>query len=521
MMVRRKWPGRCAWMATPWALFFVLLIHISQARAQGDPAREAHDLILELELERAEKVLESTTMNHARIAQERGLLLLYRTDYDAAVEILERGDLSQTKEGGRLAALARDSARSMAGAYVAHDLARGVIVRMQDDHDLVLVPILAEVVHHTRRTLIRDLGVALPWPVRIELVRDHFSLAAMTGLPEQSARTTGAVAVANWGRVAMISPRAMTHGYPWLDTLAHELTHLALGKGTRDRAPLWLQEGVAKVQEKRWRAYDPFDDYPSADWVAGRGMILGLARPLDDFGPSIAMLPSPVQAMVAFAEAESFVRFFTQRSRPKALPDILVGLRDRPQDGLGGVMREATGRDLAGWDKAWRADLARRVPQDDSAKGDAAASISSIVGETDIPAKATQSTRLGALLLERGHAKAASVVLDEAQKLAPHRLHVRGLLGRAYLQLQREDKAWGAVESTEPPMIPDADAFVVKGRILTDRGDQVGGHVQLFRALALDPWNARVACEMLDEPRIPKAELRGALCEAARRWPRD
>ncbi len=100
----------------------------------------------------------------------------------------------------------------------------------------------------------------------------------MTGLPEQAARTTGTVAVAKWGRVTMISPRATDRGYPWLDTLAHEMTHLALSRGTRDKAPLWLQEGVAKREETRWRIEEPLDDVPAIDAVAAVGIEKGLGR---------------------------------------------------------------------------------------------------------------------------------------------------------------------------------------------------------------------------------------------------
>ena len=156
----------------------------------------------------------------------------------------------------------------------------------------------------------RDLKVELPRPLRIELVRDLFTLAAMTGLPESAAQTTGTVAVAKWGRVTMITPRAIPHGYPWADTLAHEMAHLAQTQASGDRAPLWLQEGVAKRQETRWRERRAFDDFPAADSVAAIGLDKGLGRPIDKLGASIAMLPTAEQAMVAFAEVSSFVRFW-------------------------------------------------------------------------------------------------------------------------------------------------------------------------------------------------------------------
>src|SRR5262249_48102487 len=142
-----------------------------------------------------------------------------------------------------------------------------------------------------RDALTRDLGVTWPRPTRITVVRDLLSLSVMTGLPKEAAMTTGTVAVAKWGRVTLLSPRASRHGYAWRDTIAHELTHLAVTRATVDRAPLWLQEGVAKREETRWREAGPFDDRPSADAIVDKGIEMKLDLALDQLGPSIAMLP--------------------------------------------------------------------------------------------------------------------------------------------------------------------------------------------------------------------------------------
>src|SRR4029078_3530178 len=105
------------------------------------------------------------------------------------------------------------------------------------DGDRALVPMLVDVASKMREVLAKDLGVELLKPLRIDLLRDQFTLAEMTGLPEEAARTTGTVAIAKWGRVTMISPRATSNGYPWLDTLAHQMNHLALFPHTRDTEP--------------------------------------------------------------------------------------------------------------------------------------------------------------------------------------------------------------------------------------------------------------------------------------------
>ena len=94
----------------------------------------------------------------------------------------------------------------------------------------------------------------------------------------------------------------------------------------RDQAPLWLQEGVAKREEIRWRPAGPFDDRPPPDAIVQRGFEINLGLPLDRLGPSIAMLPSADAAMVAFAEVTSFVRYYARSQGDEALTKLMKEL---------------------------------------------------------------------------------------------------------------------------------------------------------------------------------------------------
>ena len=477
------------------------------------PADRARTLTLELKFEAAQKVLDGAMIDDASVALERGRLLLYATRYEEAVRVLERADVAATPEGEQLGQLARNCARSMSGAYVVNDLYRDVVVRVQDDRDQVLVPLIAEVIHAARLALRRGLGVELPHPMRVELVRDHFSLSAVTGLPEEAARTTGTVAIANWGRVAMVTPRSMDAGYPWMDTLAHELTHVALGMGTRDRAPLWLQEGVAKYFEKSWRRPDAFDDHPSPDVIAAAGFEMGLARGFDEIGPSVALLPTPEHAMVVYAEVESFVRYLVNQQGEQVLAELVPRMREAgDEDGVSEGLRSMTGRDLAAWQKAWR----ERLP---SSRGRMPKELT-LTGSQHPSVLAVRSVRLGRLLLERGHEAAAIKVLEPARKEMPEELQVRYLLAKAHWRAGELEQAWKELSVADPPMTPHAGAFALRGRLLADRGDGVGAEIAFFRGLALNPWSSEVACEMLTTPSLPEDDLRSWLCRAARAWPR-
>jgi hypothetical protein len=464
--------------------------------------------ILALELDAAAEILEGDDQS-ADVILERARLALYRGACDDAVAVLERPGLEDEDEYAHLLQIAKGCARSTAATVVERDEARRIVVRFQDDEDRALFPILADTAQKTRASLVRDLGVELP-TIWIDLVRDQFTLAAMTGLPERAAQTTGTVAVAKWGRVIMISPRAASSGYPWLDTLAHELTHLALAQGTLDRAPLWLQEGVAKREETRWREPTPFDQVPPPDAVAWNGIQTGLALPLTGLGPSIAMLPSAEQAAVAFAEVSSFVDFWVESAGPDALPKLVVELRDQiPNGEVSDAIAKVSGQTLAEWDTRWRAHLAAQSPvlrpelRPEAFSGPKVQELG-------------RRLRLGELLLERRHTSAARIQAARAYELYDFDSSVRCLYADTLLGTGAEIEAARLFEQPAAITLPNARWWSLHEHFLTT---DALPESRLY-AIGHDPFDPPVPCEELPEGEYPADPLRRAICEAAWRVPR-
>jgi glutaredoxin len=478
--------------------------------AVGDTLRagRARNAIVEMDLASAKSILDGADPNDAALAIEQARLAIYTGDYDAAATLLGRPDLMATTEGAELGDIARGCARAMAGTLEIRDDERGVILHLQDDDDRALAPLLAETAVKARAQLAKDLGVELARPLRIAFVRDQFTLAAMTGLPEEAARTTGTVAVAKWGRVTMLSPRAMTHGYPWLDTLAHEMTHLALSQGTRDLAPLWLQEGVAKREEVRWREHEPLDDVPSPDAVALVGMEKGMGRSLDRLGPSIAMLPTAEEAAVAFAEVTSFIRYWTKEVGDDGLPRLVVRLKTAPRaEDVDKAIQEVSGADLAGWDKKWRAHLAS-VPHDlppDLAPG-------AVIPHA---AEIGKRSRLGDLFEARGHHQAAAVELGRAQAFVPADATLRAWLAVSLLGTSDRANAAMLVEKVEDVHSRYGRWWSLHGLLHPEKADDA-----FALGMAQDPLDPWVSCEEKAPPDLPNDPIRRAICEAARRAPR-
>jgi Peptidase MA superfamily len=515
----------------------------SHARSPGADAIQAQALIAGLDFDEARRVLAGADSDDPAVAVERARLGIYELDCDGAATILARPDLQDDDAGERLADVARGCQRVTAALVVDKDEARHVEVRWQDEHDRALAPLLFDTVARARDALTRDLGVDWPVPTRVVVVRDLLSLSAMTGLPYQSAKTTGTVAVAKWGRVTLLSPRASLHGYSWRDTVAHELTHLAVTRASRDRAPLWLQEGIAKREETRWRDPGPFDDRPSPEAVVQRGMELGMALPLDKLGPSIAMLPSADAAMVAFAEVTSFVRFYAQNAGDQALPKLLEELRTAASGKEDDAIVAASGADRRTWDARWRAFIASRPreplpelldfgPRHRRPPG-AGGNDPSGAGSSNPARDLRDRTRLAQLLLSRdlGNADAALIELDriemhgapapstDAWERAMSDPSVRWLRARALESAGRPRLEEAAALVVDPHAVLSSYGpwWAIRGRFARLRGDEASAAPSFLEAIGVDPFDPEAACETLG-PDVPPVSVSKDLCDADRAW---
>lgn len=514
------------WQAFAWMMAASMAVVRASARIEpallsGSALSEASKAITELDVGRARQLLSDIDSETPAVAFERARLAIYTGDCDSARATLSA--LPDSPEVQSLSDLAKTCARATAAAVLVEDKEHGVWVRLQNDEDRPLVPYLAGVAAKARSVVENDFGVRLPRPLRIDLVRDLFSLSAVSGLSVEAAETTGTVAVARWGRVTMLSPRAATHGYPWEDTLAHEITHLALSRATRDHAPLWLQEGLAKREETRWRKERPFDGEPSADGVAHRALVTGQAVGVDHLGPSIAMLPTPEAATIAFAEVQSFMSFWIDQNGVPSLHLLLADLKGLGNEGADSALKSTSGYDLEQWITLWRAHLLSSPPE---------GTTESAGGETEdnapnaSPRELSRAVRLEKLLFDAG------AFDDAAERIAPaasatDQPLVLWRAGRALLAAGRQDEAAEHFRSIDQVSSGHAGWYGLRGRLVASAGDEAKADRMFSLAVALDPFLEDAACEGFfdkpgeDELPLPRDPRRRALCEAARKIPRE
>jgi len=192
----------------------------------------------------------------------------------------------------------------------------------------VLLPYARDALEASYRALHDDLGFEAELPVRVEFYRSPSDLAAVSSLSQAEVARTGTIALCKWGRLMVTSPRALATGYPWLDTINHEFVHYAVSQLTHDRAPVWLQEGLAKFLERRWREPAGGRIPPAMEHLLAKALRTGKLITFEAMHPSMAKLPSAEDATLAFAEVANAVAHLHAQAGMPGLRAALARVAD-------------------------------------------------------------------------------------------------------------------------------------------------------------------------------------------------
>ena len=179
----------------------------------------------------------------------------------------------------------------------------GVIVRAERGLDSLAADI-AERAPRTLAAIAADLdGLPRPALVEIRVVVDTSEIAAVAPHPNIPEWAVG-VAFARQG-IVIVAVRRGGEMLDVLDTVDHELAHMALGAALGGRAPRWLDEGFAYVHSSDW-SFARFRTLVGMAWS-------GNTIPLSELSRSF---PAAEQsAHRAYAQSYDFVAFLAKRGR--------------------------------------------------------------------------------------------------------------------------------------------------------------------------------------------------------------
>ncbi|MBX3249903.1 MAG: tetratricopeptide repeat protein [Myxococcales bacterium] len=367
--------------------------------------------------------------------------------------------------------------------------------------DATLVPYALEAMRRADDALADELGVRVPGPIRLEIFPSARELARVSTLTEEAIERTGTIALCKWDKLMVTSPRALLRGYPWMDTIAHEHVHLVLSRASRDKAPVWLQEGVAKFLERRWREPTARPHLgPAMDALLRRAAREDRLIPFERIHPSIALLPSQEDAALAFAQVATFIaRFYADHGK--------VGLQTavaRIADGADAqsALAEVAGVRFDALERRWRESLRERPPAADAPHllprrlRPAGADDTSDASDARISAEARRHLRLGDLLWARRRHAAAAVEYGRAHAKAPDDPIVASRLARAALEAGEAQLAHDALAPLAERYPDHAPTHALLGRARRLLGDEAGAREAAAHAIRLNPFDPMPHCDL-------------------------
>jgi tetratricopeptide (TPR) repeat protein len=499
----------------------------AQARHQEGPLARAHRLMGEWRVEEAERELRGHTPargHEAEAALVQGELRFLLGDYEAAARGLRealaqlRLPAAEAAEWRTLQELSTSTAEVTHGFEEALSPGGHFRLRYARGKDALLVPYAGEALERAWAALGADFAGVLEGeseaaqprgPVRVEIYGDIADLARVSTLTLKEIETSGTIALCKWNRLMIVSPRALVRGYPWLDTLTHEYTHFIVSRVSRGTAPIWLHEGLAKFEERRWRGPPGGGMTPAMEHLLSAAMQKRRFITFEQMYPSMAKLPSQEDTALAFAEVYTFVEYLHGRG---GWPGIHRLIREMASGAMQGrAVSQVMGSSLEELERGWKTWLKgrklrggrgaagaarlkfRKGPPEAWAKGKKE-------GEEDdsgevVDPRARGHARLGGMLREKGRLAAAALEYEKALAiLGPGHVVVGSKLARTYLEMGEAERAIAVAEPVREQNPDLSGPNVTLGGAWLKKGNMSKAALYLEAAIRVNPFDPAVHC---------------------------
>ena len=373
------------------------------------------------------------------------------------------------------------------------------VYRYREGLDGILTDYAETTLTHQLAALEQDLGDIPQYPIQVDFLPDAESLARVSGLSVERIERTGTVGVTKYGRIMMISPRALATGYPWLDTLSHELTHLVITRLSEQNCPIWLHEGIAKLMEHKWRGHRLGSLTPEEAYLLDRAAREGRLIPLRRFHPSVAYLPNQEDAALAYAQVLSFMLYLNTKLRPGWPKDLLQNLGKGLS--VDKSLRTFSNYPLKRLYMWWRQTVSGRrqtpVPAVNMLKKrfKQGKTTGNEKLESLLDGDVEKHIRVGDLLRLRGHSRAAAIEYRQAESLnVSPSPEISDRLAGVLLELGDTKSAIPILKTITSLYPSHSTAFVQLGEALAIENLTAEAISALEGANAINPFHPKVHC---------------------------
>jgi tetratricopeptide (TPR) repeat protein len=491
-------------------LFVFLAAFACRAAVAQETAAEIHAARISLEeIADGFRAIESWQIGEARAIAERAVrdlpdhpltlallaeVKMHMSDYRGAATLFEKAREAGAPHEILSSAPIADATRIATEGYEEH-IADNFIVRYTPGKDEILLPYAIDTLERARARIGELLGWRPDSRIVLEIYPSAGTLAQVSTLTKAEIQNSGTIALCKWNRLMITSPRAVTFGYAWRDTISHELTHLIIGGASKNTVPIWLHEGIAKFAESAWRG-EPGDGLSIEQQLSLRDAAKkGKLIPFEKMHPSMAKLKTQEETALAFAEVFTFIEFLIDRKGWEGMRAVLERMRAGESDEE--AIEAVHGKSLKKLSEEWMRGLKNREIKQTSGEGTSPKV--EVKDRPDAPddrlhgvsKKGRRYARAADLLFMRGRVKAAQKELEKAIKETGSPL-LSAKLAMVALATGDLDAAEGAAKKAIEGSPDLAGPNVTLAEILVRRGKKEEAVAVLDRAISVNPFDPRI-----------------------------
>ncbi len=509
----------------PCTLIILVLLLSFSSPAQGLKVERIADLLDKGDVERAWEEIKDERAEDAELLELKARVAFYRGDYTGAlksiktaIRLVSGGQQIERSERWQALALFIEQTRGVTDALKGYE-SDHFSIKLDEGQDAFLIHYLREALERTYRAMAGHYGFRPEVRVRVELFPSTKSFYYGSTLSIRDIEVTGAVGLAKFNKLMLISPRALLLGYRWLDAISHEYIHHMIVKLTANRAPIWFHEGLAKYEEARWRQANSSYLSPLYQTMLSRAIKEGRLIPFKMMEPSLVKLKTPEEVQLAYAEAASAIDFIVSTVGYPGLRDILKGMAGSSAQE---AIRQVMGLSFDEFEGEWRQFLQGKglnevegvqVRRHRVKVGNVSEERMEMEEIKSLVAR--NRAHLGDLLKERGRMRAASREYGRALRDSPNSVLIVNKLAMVQAAVGKREEAIKLLRrSTE--LSPDhPTAYAIMGRLLLMSRRYEEGAAALQQSLQINPFDPQVhrglanAYEMLGdkERAIREAEI--------------
>jgi tetratricopeptide (TPR) repeat protein len=427
----------------------------------------------------------------------------YQGRYEEALKSVERALAIESKNDRRQAMRlftqqTLDVARMLKRFESAH-----FTLYLDDKRDGILAPYALEVLEKSYENIGAELGYYPKEKVRVEIAPDAVTFNAISTLSLRDIEQTGAVGICKFNKLMIISPRALSLGYRWADSLSHEYLHYVIVALSNNQAPIWLHEGTARFYETRWRqpvaAKDAAEDYltPANQTLLVQALEKNKFVGFKKMEPSLIHLETPEEVQLAYAEAASAIDFINSSKGNSGVRELLATLSEKS---VPAAIEKLFGISFDVFETRWKAFLkgkglkeiegsrVRKLKVKTDQKED-----EEVVELKEIQSVVARNrTHLGDQLLGKGRAVAAANEYQRALHASPHSPVILNKLGRVFIQMNRYDDALPPLKKALELDPDNGGTYVQLGRIHHATKSYKDSKAALEEALQINPFNPTI-----------------------------